>query len=104
MMTARSVAGYCIMIVKPSLRATGRRECAPERHCERSEAIHWERATVLDCFVASAPRNDVEPQIRLYDPAARCARVVHEFSPRKKEGVRECRVPAAPAASCAKVE
>jgi rRNA-processing protein FCF1 len=30
--------------------------CEP-RHCERSEAIQ-EAARKLDCFVASAPRND----------------------------------------------
>jgi hypothetical protein len=31
---------HCIMTVKPSLRATGSRDAPPERHCERSEAIH----------------------------------------------------------------
>jgi hypothetical protein len=28
------------------------------RHCERSEAIHWAARRAMDCFVASAPRND----------------------------------------------
>src|SRR5258708_36717686 len=38
----------------------------------------------MDCFVASAPRNAGGPDT-LYDPAARCARVVHEiFAPRKQ--------------------
>src|SRR5581483_12191578 len=27
-------------------------------HCERSEAIQSRRSKILDCFVASAPRND----------------------------------------------
>jgi hypothetical protein len=39
----------------------------------------------LDCFVASAPRNDVK--MRLRDPAARCARVMHESFALKSEGV-----------------
>jgi hypothetical protein len=50
-------------------------------------------------------------QIRLRVPAARCARVVAEsFAPKwrawgyPKGGSGECRVPVAPAASCAKVE
>ena len=30
------------------------------RHCERSEAIHLAACGGMDCFVASAPRNDVE--------------------------------------------
>ena len=30
------------------------------RHCERSEAIHLSLRGNMDCFVASAPRNDVE--------------------------------------------
>ena len=36
------------------------------------------------------------------DLAARCARTVHEICPSRNRGCRECRVPAAPAASCAK--
>jgi hypothetical protein len=28
------------------------------RHCERSEAIHVTTSVGMDCFVASAPRND----------------------------------------------
>jgi hypothetical protein len=39
---------------------------------------------------------------QLRNPAARCARVVHEFSAPKTRGRRECRVRAAPAVSCAK--
>ncbi len=45
-----------------------------------------------------APRNDVKLRVRI--PAARCARAVHE--PFAQRGRGECRVPAAPAASCAK--
>jgi hypothetical protein len=40
---------------------------------------------------------------QLRNPAARCARVVHEFSAPKRRGRRECRVRAAPAVSCAKL-
>jgi hypothetical protein len=57
---------------KPSLRAQAKQSIV--RHKER-----------MDCFVASAPRNDVERWVR--DPAARCARVVHVFRAQKKEGV-----------------
>ena len=49
----------------------------------------------MDCFVAFAPRNDVETHIRI--PAARCARVVHVCFAQRGRG--ECRVPIAPAAS-----
>src|ERR1700682_3484664 len=91
----------------------------------RREAIHGAVTTVLDCFVASAfllrspsfggrgrslsyggqvaPRNDVATiQIRLRIPAARCTRVLRKTVRPKKRGRRECRVPAAPAASRAK--
>jgi hypothetical protein len=43
-------------------------------------------------------------QTKSYIPAARCARVVHEFFAPEIKGSGECRVPVAPAASCAKVE
>jgi len=33
---------------------------ARHRHCERSEAIHGAACRKMDCFVADAPRNDVE--------------------------------------------
>jgi len=35
------------------------------RHCERSEAIHSLKAK-LDCFVASAPRNDEAKPLKIY--------------------------------------
>ena len=54
----------------------------------------------LDCFVAFAPRNDVNIHFR--DPAARYARVLHVSS--AQEGRGECRAPNAPAASRAKVK
>jgi hypothetical protein len=41
----------------PSLRANGSRECAPDDKLR--EAIQCD-AGKLDCFVASAPRNDDE--------------------------------------------
>jgi hypothetical protein len=40
----------------PSLRANGSRECAPDDRLR--EAIQSEPQKLLDCFVASAPRND----------------------------------------------
>src|SRR5450631_4771060 len=60
------------------------------------------------CF--ASPRNDgvwtaalamtaLQLQTKLRDLAARCARVVHEPSAHRGRG--ECRVPVAPAASCA---
>src|SRR6266853_6508815 len=42
----------------PSLRATGSRECAPDDRLR--EAIHVAACRKMDCFVADAPRNDVE--------------------------------------------
>jgi hypothetical protein len=53
----------------------------------------------LDCFVASAPRNDDE--IRLRIPAARCTRGLPTMFRPFRRGRGECRVPGAPAASCA---
>jgi hypothetical protein len=47
-------------------------------------------------------RDPKQFQIRIRK--ARCARVVHEPFASKTEGVGECRVPAAPAASRAKCE
>src|SRR3984893_4685671 len=46
--------------------------------------------------------DDGEIGMHLRNPAARCARVVHEFFAPKRRGRRECRVRAAPAVSCAK--
>src|SRR5882757_7974528 len=37
-----------------------RTRCNLLRHCERSEAIHIAAQRKMDCFVARAPRNDVE--------------------------------------------
>ena len=49
---------------KSSLRANGSRECAPGDRLR--EAIHFRHGKErMDCFVASAPRNDVSPQIRV---------------------------------------
>jgi hypothetical protein len=38
------------------LRANGSRECAPDDRLR--EAIHFFTDAAMDCFVASAPRND----------------------------------------------
>jgi hypothetical protein len=38
-----------------------------QRHCERSEAIHRSSCCGMDCFVASAPRNDVDGLARAAD-------------------------------------
>ena len=49
----------------------------------------------MDCFVASAPRNDEErPQLRVL--ATRFARVLNMRRPRSSRGRRECRMQAAP--------
>ena len=53
----------------------------------------------MDCFVAFAPRNDVKTRLR--DLAAPCVRVLRELCPSQVRGRGECRVPNAPAASCA---
>jgi hypothetical protein len=70
---------------------------ANSRHCERSEAIHGaanaERR--MDCFVASAPRNDVEAHLR--DLAARIfLREVFITCRPSNKGRGECRAPDAP--------
>jgi hypothetical protein len=44
-----------IVTLSPSLRANGSRECAPDDGLR--EAIQ-QQSRKLDCFVASAPRND----------------------------------------------
>jgi hypothetical protein len=37
-----------------------RAKAGAKRHCERSEAIQLSAVCGIDCFVASAPRNDVD--------------------------------------------
>ena len=70
-----------------------RKRCAHHRHCERSEAIQSHKGK-LDCFVASAPRND-----ELGYPATRPSRIsrTHRRSPgasaRAGGGFRRCRRP-----------
>ncbi|HEY1637300.1 MAG TPA: hypothetical protein VGF62_02150 [Rhizomicrobium sp.] len=54
----------------------------------------------MDCFVAYAPRNDVEIQLR--DLAACPREVCSYLRPSEFRGRRECRARAAPAASHAK--
>jgi hypothetical protein len=55
----------------------------------------------VDCFVAPLLAMTSVAKIRLRDPAARCARGEHKAFAQKR-GRGECRVPVAPAASCAK--
>jgi len=59
-------------VLRPSLRANGSRECAPEGHCEPTGRANARPTVIaseakqsispnkerLDCFVADAPRND----------------------------------------------
>src|SRR5712664_2751792 len=86
-------------ILKPSLRANGSRECAPDdRLCE---AIHRAAQRKNGLLRRFAPRN-ASLQFR-YDfaLAAQCARGVDESPAQRGRGER--RVPVAPAASCALV-
>jgi hypothetical protein len=68
-----------------------------------SEAIQGNEGEELDCFVASAPRNDVDGSG--HNPAFSrhtAPEVLQIVSPQKKRGRREDRVRAAPAVSRAK--
>src|SRR5581483_4849457 len=60
--------GYTVAVVQPSLRANGSRERAPDdRLCEAIQRAEES----LDCFVASAPRNDaVRSTIGYVEPPA----------------------------------
>jgi hypothetical protein len=84
--------------MRPSLRATGSRECAPDDGLR--EAIHGAASGELDCFVAYAPRNDGQ-RTQLHDIAARSARIMQKLFALENRGRREDRVRAAPAVSCA---
>jgi hypothetical protein len=70
------------------------------RHCERSEAIHGAASGEMDCFVASAPRNDDWAYHRIL--AAYFLREVSIYSRPLNKGRGECRALDAPAASRAK--
>ena len=87
-------------------------QTAQQRHCERKRLVRRSsmseggsnpalffamKGRKLDCFVAGAPRNDVEIQFRI--PAARCVRVLLKRLPHETRGRRECRARNAPAAS-----
>ena len=70
------------------------------RHCERSEAIHRAaKKARMDCFVASAPRNDADTASR--SRGASRPKFCRSFRPPQFRGRRECRIRAAPAVSCA---
>jgi hypothetical protein len=72
------------------------------RHFERSEAIQSpSTAGSLDCFVACAPRNDVNPRRTFSFPRRIVRPSLVSISSLSNRGRREDRVPAAPAASCA---
>jgi hypothetical protein len=76
-----------------------------------SEAIQGNEGEELDCFVASAPRNDVDGSghtsaISRHTAPELCkfVRPKKEGAVRSQEGRREDRVRAAPAVSCARVD
>src|SRR5260370_14993987 len=79
--------------LRPSLRATGSRECAPDDRLREAIHLATERKKRIDCFAALAMA--VVSRVRVL--AARCARVVQKTSAPKIRGRRECRVLAAPA-------
>ena len=85
-------------IVKQSNRhcePTGRANARPFRHCERSEAIHGRSEESMDCFVASAPRNDAAIVSHTTSPSRRDApESIHLFPP--KEGVGNAGCPLHP--------
>src|SRR6266508_2593217 len=73
----------------------GSRLPSPERHCERSEAIHLTaREVTMDCFAALAMT-----WIQFRSLAALIARGLHLRCPPELRGRREDRVLAAPAVS-----
>ena len=55
----------------------------------------------MDCFVARAPRNDVERDVVSHSRGMICPRFSFRC-PSRNRGSRECRVRAAPAVSCAR--
>ena len=79
------------------------------RHCERSEAIHFSACCGMDCFVAYAPRNDdlagFKYQTARGQASAFSRREAPElcvdFALETTRGRREDRVRAAPAVPCA---
>ena len=71
------------------------RAATNSRHCERSEAIHSAASRKMDCFVASAPRNDAKTHLRDLAACIFCARYSFISRPPNR-GRRECRAPDAP--------
>jgi hypothetical protein len=72
----------------------------PDRHCERSEAIHRAAQRKNGLLRRSAPRND-DALTFDKDPRSRGAMrpsFAKTFTPKETRGRRESRVPAAPAA------
>jgi hypothetical protein len=97
------------LALSPSLRANGSRECAPDDRLR--EAIHFAaqrksgllrrfRLRSLSYSGQVAPRNDVDRVLHTTLFSRReASEVCIYLSPKRGRG--ECRVPAAPAASCA---
>ena len=78
---------------------TERRPCSSSRHCERSEAIHVSECEVtMDCFVAFAPRNDVDMRFAI---SRHIVPEVCIFVSPRNQRAQGSRVLAAPAVSCA---
>ncbi len=113
-MDGRIEAEHDECVVSPLLRNSSR----TRSKAEPDSIFKQQLATCFEIVIASAAkqsipslrlhgllrcaRNDGEIHVRI--PATPCARVLHQTSPNKIRGRGERRVPAAPTASCAKVE
>jgi hypothetical protein len=105
--TARTqdVLWIVIASVPSTLAARASQGRSPPKRMRRvggSEAIHRAARKRMDCFIAAAPRNDVETQVR--DLAAPAREFCHQRPALLNRGRRECRAPDAPAAACVVVE
>jgi hypothetical protein len=83
---------------------TGRANARPMTGSAKQSMAQQQRT--LDCFVASAPRNDgaLIPDTPSRSRRGFRAGFVRNVSPSSIRGRRECRMPDAPAASCALLE
>jgi hypothetical protein len=77
----RGCVSACCLTIEP--------EVSP-RHCERSEAIHLATRRDMDCFVASAPRNDVERAARAPAPSHDSLRLLRSLS---RSSASSCTIP-----------
>jgi hypothetical protein len=99
---SRQITTTGVMDSRPALGASRNDDCDLKRpirirHCKRKRSNPGPQGGRLDCFVASAPRNDGETHILVL--AAHCARVLQIRSPPEVRGRRECRVSDAPVAA-----